>query len=128
LEIRAIEPRLDVPDETVGRSLRNDSDRGARDRVFRQEAPETVGPVLFVQQIAVGSEEAAAALLKCLLVANQAESVLRVGAPQKEVPVALDVGDGDARVPQPARPREKPRDGGSLELRMRDEEVEDVAE
>jgi hypothetical protein len=54
LEVGPAQSRLDFPNETVRRFPREEVDRGAREAILRDRAPESVGPVLLVQQVAMG--------------------------------------------------------------------------
>ena len=128
LEVRPVEPRFDLPDEAVRRPAREKIDRGAGDRVLRDRPPQPVGPVLFVQEIAVGEKKPPTPLHERLLVADLPELRFDVGAAEEEVAVALDVGHRHAGGSEPVDGLQETGDRGGLELRVRDEEVEDVAQ
>jgi hypothetical protein len=74
----------------------------------------------------VRQEKAAPPLLEGLLVADFLEISLRVRAAQEELPVPLDIRDGDAAGGEPLDGLQEPRDGRGLELGVGDEEMEDV--
>jgi len=128
LEVRAVQPGLDLPDEAVRRSSREKIDRSAGDRVLRDRSPETVGTVLLVQQIAVSQEKPPASLHEGLLVADLAKFRFDVGTAQEEVAVAFDVSHRHAGGTETVDGLQKAGDRGGLELRMGDEEMENVAQ